>query len=96
MKSLVDDLFEYTMRQPSVINVMEFDMAQLVEQLAADFELEGRKGIKTETHPSRAYRNGWRYRKLVRVFNNLLSNALKYGKAPIRSAWSRKSGPKRS
>ena len=42
MKSLVDDLFEYTkVRQPSVpINVISFDMAQLVEQLAADFELE--------------------------------------------------------
>ena len=84
MKSLVDDLFEYTkVRQPSVpINVMEFDMAQLVEQLAADFELEAsRKGIKIETYtrPEHIEMDG-DTEKLVRVFNNLLSNALKYGK----------------
>ena len=84
MKSLVDDLFEYTkVRQPSVpINVISFDMAQLVEQLAADFELEAsRKGIKIETHtrPEHIIMDG-DTEKLVRVFNNLLSNALKYGK----------------
>ncbi|MFP9084228.1 two-component sensor histidine kinase, partial [Enterococcus faecalis] len=76
--------FEYTkVRQPSVpINVMEFDMAQLVEQLAADFELEAsRKGIKIETYtrPEHIEMDG-DTEKLVRVFNNLLSNALKYGK----------------
>jgi signal transduction histidine kinase len=84
MKSLVDDLFEYTkVRQPSVpINVISFDMAQLVEQLAADFELEAsRKGIKIETYtrPEHIVMDG-DTEKLVRVFNNLLSNALKYGK----------------
>lgn len=42
MKLLVDDLFEYTkVRQPSVpINTISFDMAQLIEQLVADFELK--------------------------------------------------------
>lgn len=84
MKSLVDDLFEYTkVRQPSVpINLVSFDMAQFVEQLAADFELEAtRKGIKIETYtrPNHIEMDG-DTEKLVRVFNNLLSNALKYGK----------------
>lgn len=84
MKSLVDDLFEYTKaRQPSnPVNLMTFDMVQLVEQLAADFELEARnKGITIETNaqPQQLLMEG-DTEKLVRVFNNLLSNALKYGK----------------
>ena len=45
MKSLVEDLFEYSkVRQPSVpVNNVSFDMVQLLEQLAADFELEAKK-----------------------------------------------------
>ncbi|MGX7197355.1 sensor histidine kinase [Enterococcus olivae] len=84
MKSLVDDLFEYTkVRQPSVpIHSITFDMVQLVEQLAADFELESsKKGIEvlTVAHPAQIMMEG-DTEKLVRVFNNLLTNALKYGK----------------
>lgn len=84
MKSLVDDLFEYTkVRQPSVpVNLISFDMAQMIEQLAADFELEAsRKGmiIETKVNPEHIIMDG-DTEKLVRVFNNLLSNALKYGK----------------
>ncbi|MBP2099149.1 sensor histidine kinase [Enterococcus rivorum] len=84
MKLLVDDLFEYTkVRQPSVpVNATSFDMTQLVEQLAADFELEAsKKGmvIHVETSSPSLIMEG-DTEKLVRVFNNLLSNALKYGK----------------
>ncbi|MGM0219083.1 sensor histidine kinase [Enterococcus sp. AZ126] len=84
MKLLVDDLFEYTkVRQPSVpINTISFDMAQLIEQLAADFELEADKNnmtIHVNATPSSIKMDG-DTEKLVRVFNNLLSNALKYGK----------------
>lgn len=84
MKSLVDDLFEYTkVRQPSVpIHAITFDMVQLVEQLAADFELEAnKKGIEvlTMARPAQIMMEG-DTEKLVRVFNNLLTNALKYGK----------------
>lgn len=84
MKILVDDLFEYTkVRQPSVpINVIHFDMAQLIEQLAADFELEASKvgmEIQVNAQPASLKMDG-DTEKLVRVFNNLLSNALKYGK----------------
>lgn len=84
MKALVDDLFEYTKaRQPSnPVNLTTFDMAQLVEQLAADFELEARNNgitIETVAQPQQLLMEG-DTEKLVRVFNNLLSNALKYGK----------------
>lgn len=84
MKLLVDDLFEYTkVRQPKTsIAFSKFDMVQLMEQLAADFELESsKKGmtIAVTTHPDSLMMDG-DTEKLVRVFNNLLSNALKYGK----------------
>ncbi|MCD5002161.1 HAMP domain-containing histidine kinase [Enterococcus saccharolyticus] len=84
MKSLVDDLFEYTkVRQPSVpVNILKFDMVQLIEQLAADFELEASKKnivVETATRPNQIMMDG-DTEKLVRVFNNLLTNALKYGK----------------
>ncbi|MGX7327965.1 sensor histidine kinase [Enterococcus bulliens] len=84
MKSLVDDLFEYTkVRQPkNPLYVISFDMVQLVEQLAADFELEASKKnivIVTSATPEHLMMEG-DTEKLVRVFNNLLTNALKYGK----------------
>lgn len=84
MKSLVENLFEYTkVRQPTVpVNMIQFDMVQLVEQLAADFELEARnKGIEIEVLPkeSQLIMDG-DTEKLVRVFNNLFTNAFKYGK----------------
>lgn len=84
MKLLVDDLFEYTkVRQPAVpLNAYTFDMTQLVEQLAVDFELDAsKKGVSIHvlSNPSQILMEG-DTEKLVRVFNNLLSNALKYGK----------------
>ena len=57
-------------------------MVQLVEQLAADFELEASKKnivIVTSATPEHLMMEG-DTEKLVRVFNNLLTNALKYGK----------------
>lgn len=83
MKALVEDLFEYTkVRQPSVpINMVSFDMVQLLEQLAADYELEASKKnlqIMIETQETTLTMDG-DTEKLVRVFNNLITNALKYG-----------------
>lgn len=83
MKSLVEDLFEYSkVRQPSVpVNNVSFDMVQLLEQLAADFELEAKKKnilIQVDTKESQLVMDG-DTEKLVRVFNNLITNALKYG-----------------
>lgn len=83
MKSLVEDLFEYSkVRQPSVpVNNVSFDMVQLLEQLAADFELEAKKKniqIQVDTTENQLIMDG-DTEKLVRVFNNLITNALKYG-----------------
>lgn len=83
MKALVEDLFEYTkVRQPSVpINMVSFDMVQLLEQLAADYELEASKKnlqIMIKTQETSLTMDG-DTEKLVRVFNNLITNALKYG-----------------
>ncbi|WP_427814533.1 sensor histidine kinase [Enterococcus sp. 22-H-5-01] len=83
MKSLVEDLFEYSkVRQPSVpVNTVSFDMVQLLEQLAADFELEAKKKniqILVETQEPHLIMDG-DTEKLVRVFNNLITNAFKYG-----------------
>ncbi len=83
MKTLVDDLFEYTKVQQhgAPVNIMKLDLNQLIEQLTASFELEAQhRGIEItssvipnplmiEADPE----------KLGRVFNNLVSNAFKYG-----------------
>lgn len=84
MKALVDDLFEYaTVRQTTTpLDYITFDMVQLIEQMAIDFDLEARKKgreIKTST-PDEAIMMRGDTEKIVRVFHNLLSNALKYGK----------------
>lgn len=84
MKVLVDDLFEYTkVRQTNTpLTVTSFDMIQMLEQLAAEFELEATKqGMKIEvvSDVDRLEMEA-DTEKLVRVFNNLLSNGLKYGK----------------
>lgn len=83
MKVLVDDLFEYTkVRQSNTpLSIMTFDMQQLIGQVVVDFELEASKKNVTvdfEATPSSLMMEG-DTEKLVRVFDNLLSNALKYG-----------------
>ncbi|MGX7031270.1 sensor histidine kinase [Vagococcus zengguangii] len=83
MKTLVDDLFEYTkVRQTNTkLNVIQFDLYQLLEQLAVDFELEaGNKNMTLDVscQPIPFLMAG-DTEKLVRVFNNLITNALKYG-----------------
>lgn len=84
MKVLVDDLFEYTkVRQTTTpLQSVSFDMIQLIEQLAIDFELEAqRKGMEIVVQsPLERLMMVADTEKLVRVFNNLISNALKYGK----------------
>lgn len=84
MKLLVDDLFEYTtVQQKDVpLNIITFDMIQLLEQLAIDFQIEAEeKDFVIEIHSSvDRYIMEGDSEKLVRVFNNLLTNALKYGK----------------
>ncbi|MGX4687253.1 sensor histidine kinase [Vagococcus sp. JNUCC 83] len=83
MKVLVDDLFEYTkVRQSNVpLNAMTFDMNQLIEQLTVDYELEASKKSRViDFLPQEdSLVMVGDTEKLVRVFDNLLSNALKYG-----------------
>lgn len=84
MKVLVDDLFEYTkVRQTGThLNTTEFSLTNLLAQLAASFELEAEKkkiSIDIDTTPNPLVMTA-DPEKLVRVFNNLLVNGLKYGK----------------
>lgn len=84
MKVLVDDLFEYTkVRQTTTpLQLVTFDMVQLIEQLSIDFELEAQSHqmeIIVSSNVDRIMMTA-DTEKLVRVFNNLISNALKYGK----------------
>ncbi|KRM06150.1 MAG: HAMP domain-containing sensor histidine kinase [Liquorilactobacillus ghanensis] len=83
MKTLADDLFEYTkVRQSTTpLNLSTIDLKQLLEQLAVSFELESHKKqmiISTdfETNQLKMEADS---QKLVRVFNNLITNAFKYG-----------------
>ena len=83
MKSLVDDLFEYTkVRQAGVtLNIVPLDIGAMLEQVAASYELEAsKKGMAIHAdvpaEPLVIEADG---EKLARVFNNLVSNALKYG-----------------
>ncbi|WP_414839370.1 sensor histidine kinase [Carnobacterium sp. TMP28] len=83
MKILVEDLFEYTrVRQTTTpLTLTDFDMVQLLEQLAADFEFESKKkNMQIEvTSKQDVIMMEADTEKVVRVFNNLVSNALNYG-----------------
>ena len=83
MKVLVDNLFEYTkVRQTTTpLNLTQFDMVQLLEQLVIDFELEAEKQamqLTVSTQAPHVHMQG-DTEKIVRAVSNLLSNALKYG-----------------
>src|SRR5699024_11208365 len=83
MKSLVDDLFEYTkVRQTDTpLSLTNVNLAAMLEQLGASFELEAQKKGMTigAENSSETMMMEADPEKLVRVFNNLVSNALKYG-----------------
>lgn len=83
MKTLADDLFEYTkVRQPTTpLNLSKIDLKQLLDQLAVMFELEAKKKqleITTKFSNDNLEMEA-DSQKLVRVFNNLMTNAFKYG-----------------
>lgn len=83
MKNLVEDLFEYTKVQQhgALVNLMTIDLGQLLEQVAASFELEASKkkiAINVTCDPSPLSISA-DPEKLGRLFSNLMSNALKYG-----------------
>jgi len=83
MKSLVEDLFDYTQVQQVDFKLRwaPMDLGAMLEQLAISYELEAKnKGvvISTLTGNDRIEMIGDSDR-LARVFMNLISNALKYG-----------------
>ncbi|WP_334329430.1 sensor histidine kinase [Companilactobacillus sp. HBUAS59699] len=84
MQNLVNSLFEYANveQATSKLSVSTFDMAQMLDQLSADFELEANKRgmeIIVKSKPEKIMMSG-DTEKLGRVFNNLITNAFKYGK----------------
>ncbi|GAB6092727.1 two-component sensor histidine kinase [Furfurilactobacillus curtus] len=83
MKSLVEDLFEYLKMRgaETELNVSDVNFSQMLEQLAASYELEASRKhltISSSTQPDNIMMEA-DAEKLGRVFNNLISNALKYG-----------------
>lgn len=83
MKSLVEALFEYTKVSQSnphlTINTINVD--SMLQQLAASFELEAKQKhfvITSQCTPKDLEITG-DAEKIGRVFNNLITNALKYG-----------------
>lgn len=83
MKALVEDLFEYTKVQQTAAKATfnKLDLSQMMEQVAASFELEAEKQDKTieVTADAKPLTLDADAEQLSRVFNNLISNALKYG-----------------
>ncbi|MCW0953424.1 HAMP domain-containing histidine kinase [Weissella ceti] len=83
MKSLVEDLFDYTQVQQVDFKLRwaPMDLGAMLEQLAVSYELEAKEHgmvISTITAAKRIEMIGDSDR-LARVFMNLISNALKYG-----------------
>ena len=83
MKSLANDLLEYTTLKSSStkLNLAPLHIYSMLEQVEAGFELEAeKKGIKftIESRP-RDLTIKADPEKLVRVYNNLINNAFKYG-----------------
>lgn len=84
MKSLAEDLFEYTTLRSTNRNKLTLaplHVKSMLEQVAAGFELEAEK--KSITFEIACRPNDLTIdadaKKIVRVLNNLISNALKYG-----------------
>ena len=83
MKSLVEDLFDYTQVQQVDFQLRwaPLDLAAMLQQLAVNYELEAEHKnvvISAITNPDSIEMVGDPDR-LARVFMNLISNALKYG-----------------
>ena len=83
MKSLVEDLFDYTqVRQVDFkLRWAPLDLAAMLQQLAVNYELEAKNKhvvVSAVTNPNSIEMVGDPDR-LARVFMNLISNALKYG-----------------
>lgn len=79
---LVNDLFEYTRMGYSPMNRVDINLVELLAQLAVDFSLTGQQeGVQVnftpETEKIMISSDG---DKLMRTFENLLSNAVRHGR----------------
>ena len=85
MKALAEDLFEYTTLRSSTNNKLvltPLHVNSMLEQVAAGFELEAEKKnitFKVVTRPRDLVIDA-DAKMIVRMLNNLISNALKYGR----------------
>lgn len=83
MKSLANDLLEYTTLKfnSTKLNLSNLHIYSMLEQVEAGFELEAeKKGISFEVNcRPRKLTIKADTEKLVRVYNNLINNAFKYG-----------------
>ncbi|EKK20449.1 sensor histidine kinase [Fructilactobacillus florum 8D] len=85
MKKLVDRLFEYTKAnniEHQQLEINQVDVNQLLDQLETSFYLEAKKkGMRIVLTPlSKDITMGTNAELLGRIFNNLITNALNYGK----------------
>ena len=85
MKALAEDLFEYTTLRSSTNNKLvlaPLHVNSMIEQVAAGFELEAEKkniAFNVVTRPRDLVIDA-DAKMIVRMLNNLISNALKYGR----------------
>ncbi|WP_411502809.1 sensor histidine kinase [Brevibacillus centrosporus] len=84
MNVLVNDLFEYTKvrNRGAYLNRTQFDLVELVEQVAVGFRIAAHEAglqLQVET-PDEKVEMWGDTDKLVRVLENLISNAIKYGR----------------
>lgn len=85
LKRMVDQLFEYSTMQQQTMDTLSysrFDLNQLLEQLSIAFYLQTEEKhvkITTDVQPA-PFMIEADSEKIVRVFSNLITNALKYGK----------------
>lgn len=84
LNKMVNDLFEYTKihNQDLELNIQNFNLIELLQQLSAQFYPELRKDdmeIFLNSTSEKIIINA-DPEKLMRVFENLISNAIKYGK----------------
>lgn len=84
MKTMIDDLFEYSvLDQPTTeLNISTFDLNELIQQVYVDFLFQIEElniNFTTNITPIPFIMEG-DADKIMRIFSNLISNALKYGK----------------
>lgn len=84
LQKLIEDLFEYTrtLHGAMVIHKEKVDLGELIEQLVAEaFPMLEKAGVECRLHPSQEKiilsADG---DKLARVYENLISNAIQYGR----------------